>query len=81
MEERYDANKKSDAEKGRRGDTAPVRRVSSAGNVFFEKVTVLGVGLIGASFALGMKRHGLCRKVVGHGRKEENLRKAKEKKL
>jgi prephenate dehydrogenase len=73
--------KKSDAEKGRRGDTAPVRRVSSAGNVFFDKVTVLGVGLIGASFALGVKHYGLCRTVVGHGRKEENLRQAKEKNI
>jgi prephenate dehydrogenase len=74
--------KNSDAEKGRRGDTASVRRgTSSKKNVFFEKVTVLGVGLIGASFALGMKRYGLCRTVVGHGRKEENLRQAKEKNI
>ena len=28
-----------------------------------------------------MKRHGLCRTVVGHGRKEENLRQAKEKNI
>jgi prephenate dehydrogenase len=47
----------------------------------FDKVTILGVGLIGASFALGMKQHGLCRMVVGHGRKEENLRQAKERKI
>ena len=53
-------NKHSDAEKGRRGDTAPVRPAAgSTGNVFFDKVTVLGVGLIGASFALGVKHYGL----------------------
>jgi prephenate dehydrogenase len=75
-------NKKSDAEKERRGDTASIRPVAgSRGNVFFEKITILGVGLIGASFALGMKQHGLCHTVVGHGRKEENLRQAKEKNI
>ncbi len=45
----------------------------------FERVTVLGVGLIGASFALGMKKKGLCRHVCGFGRSRENLEKAKER--
>jgi prephenate dehydrogenase len=43
----------------------------------FEKITVLGVGLIGASFALGMKQRGLCRHVCGFGRTRENIEKAK----
>ncbi len=45
----------------------------------FHKVTILGVGLIGASFALAMRKHGLCNEIAGHGRKEDNLIRAKEK--
>jgi prephenate dehydrogenase len=45
----------------------------------FEKITVLGVGLIGGSFALGMKQKGLCLHVSGFGRTRENLEKAKAK--
>jgi len=47
--------------------------------VYFDRVTILGVGLIGASFALAIKKHELCREVVGYGRREENLIRAKEK--
>jgi prephenate dehydrogenase len=42
----------------------------------FEKITVLGVGLIGASFALAMKKKGFCLHVSGFGRSRENLEKA-----
>jgi len=49
--------------------------------MYFEKVTILGVGLIGASFALALKKHGLCRAITGYGRSEQNLRKAKEKNI
>ncbi len=45
----------------------------------FEKVTILGVGLIGSSFALALKKSGLCNKVIGYSRREENLQKAKAK--
>ncbi len=45
----------------------------------FEKITILGVGLIGASFALAMKKHALCTHVTGYGRTESNLIKAKER--
>jgi len=45
----------------------------------FNKITILGVGLIGASFALAMKQYGLCHEVVGCGRRKENLQKAKDK--
>jgi prephenate dehydrogenase len=48
------------------------------GHVFFDRVTILGVGLIGASFALAMKQHTFCNHLTGHGRRLENLEKAKE---
>ena len=47
----------------------------------FEKATILGVGLIGASFALALKKHRLCSEISGYGRSEQNLRKAKDKKI
>jgi prephenate dehydrogenase len=43
----------------------------------FDRVAVIGVGLIGASFALALKRQRLCRHVVGVGRSQANLRKAR----
>jgi prephenate dehydrogenase len=47
----------------------------------FNKVTILGVGLIGASFALALKKCGLCDEVIGYGRSEGHLIRAKEKKI
>lgn len=47
----------------------------------FNKVTILGVGLIGASFALAMKKRGLCSHIAGYGRREDNLKKAMEMKI
>jgi prephenate dehydrogenase len=47
--------------------------------IFFERVSVLGVGLIGASFSLAMKSRGLCGHVEGFGRNRENLLRAKER--
>jgi prephenate dehydrogenase len=44
----------------------------------FDKITVLGVGLIGASFALGLRKEGLCGNIAGSGRNEHTLRKARE---
>ncbi len=41
---------------------------------FFERVAIVGVGLIGGSLALDMKRLGLTGHVVGIGRGRENLR-------
>lgn len=48
---------------------------------FFNKVTILGVGLIGASFAIAIKQQGICRKIVGYGRRKENLVTAKERNI
>lgn len=45
----------------------------------FDKITVLGVGLIGASFALAAKENGLCSHVTGYGRNRENLETARER--
>ena len=47
----------------------------------FNKVTILGVGLIGASFALALKKRGLCNHITGCGRREDNLKKAMEVKI
>lgn len=45
----------------------------------FERTTILGVGLIGASFALAIKKHKLSSHITGHGRSLENLKRAKER--
>ena len=50
----------------------------TAGVTRFDKVAVIGVGLIGGSFALGLKAAGACRAVVGVGRNPENMRLAAE---
>jgi len=38
-----------------------------------EKLVVVGVGLIGGSFALALREHGVVKHVVGVGRSRENL--------
>lgn len=43
-----------------------------------EKLVVVGVGLIGGSFALALKRAGAVKHVVGVGRSDENIRRALE---
>lgn len=43
-----------------------------------KKITIIGVGLIGGSFALGLRKAGLVEEVVGVGRNEHNLEKAIE---
>ena len=47
--------------------------------MFFERVAVIGVGLIGGSFALGLKAKRLCGHVVGVGRSPANLKVALER--
>lgn len=47
--------------------------------VMFNKMVVAGVGLIGGSLALDMRRHGLVKEIVGYGRSEQNLRFARKK--
>lgn len=43
----------------------------------FKNTAVLGVGLIGGSLAMGLKRYGLSERVVGYGRSVTRLEKAK----
>ncbi|MBM4140906.1 MAG: prephenate dehydrogenase/arogenate dehydrogenase family protein [Nitrospira sp.] len=47
----------------------------------FNKITILGVGLIGASFALAMKKYKLCDNLTGCGRNLKNIEKAKDKEI
>jgi prephenate dehydrogenase len=47
--------------------------------VRIDKLAVIGVGLIGASCALAMRRAGAVREVVGIGRSRENLQRALRK--
>jgi prephenate dehydrogenase len=73
-------NRNGDTGKQRRGDVSPIQRVSaSPSHLFFNRVTIIGVGLIGASFALALKKNGLCNEIIGYGRREENLQTAKAK--
>ncbi len=47
----------------------------------FEKIGIVGVGLIGASFALAVKKSGISKTVIGYGRSEANLKRACSKKI
>lgn len=44
----------------------------------FSRVAVIGIGLIGGSFALALKKRGLARYIIGVARREETLRLALE---
>lgn len=44
--------------------------------MFFKKVTIFGVGLIGASFGLAIRDKGLSGEIIGYGRNETNLQEA-----
>jgi len=45
---------------------------------FFDTVAVVGVGLIGGSFALALKKAGVVGRVLGVGRRVETLNRAKQ---
>jgi prephenate dehydrogenase len=45
----------------------------------FKRTAIIGVGLIGASFALGIKKYGLCSEIAGFGRNKTNLERAEER--
>jgi prephenate dehydrogenase len=47
--------------------------------MLFERVAVIGVGLIGGSFALALKAAGACAHVVGAGRNAANVKLALER--
>ncbi len=48
-------------------------------NVDFRNITIVGVGLIGGSLALALKKSGYKGKITGVGRNRNNLVKAKER--
>ncbi len=48
-------------------------------DIHFGKVTIIGVGLIGASLAMAMRKASVAEKIVGGGRSEENLRRARQR--
>ena len=45
----------------------------------FEQVSIIGVGFLGGSFALSIKKSGLCKTIYGYGRNIRNLANAKDK--
>jgi prephenate dehydrogenase len=47
----------------------------------FQKMVVAGVGLIGGSLALDMRRRGLVKEIIGYGRTEANLKVARRKRI
>ncbi len=44
--------------------------------MLFDQVTIVGVGLIGGSIARGLKKHGLCKTIMGYSPNEAELQKA-----
>jgi len=42
----------------------------------FNRVTIIGVGLIGGSIARALKKHQLCDEIVGYARRENEVKKA-----
>ena len=44
----------------------------------FDRVAILGVGLIGSSIAHGIRRGHLAREVVGHAHRAETLKRARK---
>ena len=45
---------------------------------FFERVSIIGVGLLGGSLAKVMRKLGLAKSIIGYGRNQANLHEAKK---
>ncbi len=45
--------------------------------LLFNQVTIIGLGFLGASFALAIRKMGMCKTIYGFSRNPENLEKAK----
>ncbi|SVB93273.1 uncharacterized protein METZ01_LOCUS246127, partial [marine metagenome] len=43
----------------------------------FERVSIIGIGLLGGSLAKGIRKLGLAKSIVGYGRNKTNLNEAK----
>jgi cyclohexadieny/prephenate dehydrogenase len=50
-------------------------------SVLFDRVAIIGIGLIGSSIARGLKKHGLAREIAIHDNGEEAMRDAKSLEL
>lgn len=48
-------------------------------SVVINKLVIIGVGLIGGSFALALRKAGLVKHIVGVGRSRENLQRARKR--
>jgi prephenate dehydrogenase len=46
--------------------------------ILFERVAIIGVGLLGASLARALKERGLAGSIAGYGRNRDNLEKARK---
>ena len=46
-------------------------------NFIFDTIAIVGVGLIGGSLGMAAKKRRLCRRVIGIGRVEQKLMRAK----
>ncbi len=60
------------------GRSSSVMPGQASASVHFKQVTIIGVGLIGGSLGMLLKRDGLADAVVGVGRRVENLKTAVE---
>ena len=58
-----------------------MNNTSMSNKTLCDCLAVIGVGLIGGSFALSLKNRGLVNKVIGVGRSEENLLLAKQRNI
>jgi prephenate dehydrogenase len=47
----------------------------------YEQVTIIGVGLLGASLGKAMRHEGLVDKIIGYGRNQDNLKNAVDLKI
>jgi len=45
-----------------------------AGDAFFERIAIIGVGLIGGSVGLALRKFDLAEKIVGIGHRQVSLR-------
>jgi prephenate dehydrogenase len=51
------------------------------GEAVINNLCVIGTGLIGGSFCLALKQAGACNRIIGAGRSEQTLQKAKQLKI
>ena len=54
-------------------DNPPTSTSPTSGGPFWEKVAIVGVGLLGGSIGLRLRQHGLAAQVLGIGRQQDRL--------